>query len=117
MHATHDGGGQAAKKRARVETPQEATQHTGSDLTHVPVSCVQEAGLRCVGPRRPQAAYPEMHFSAVLPDSSIDRTTIPSIRQGLRRLLAGAGNEDLCGGAVCAEVVQVRIPAWERAQS
>lgn len=33
MHATHDGGGQATKKREEVGAPQEATVHAGSDLT------------------------------------------------------------------------------------
>lgn len=91
VHATHDGGGQAAKKRARIGTPQEATQHTGSDLTHGSASRVQAASY-AAWPRRPQAAYPEMHFSVVLQDSSIDRTTHPSMRRSLRRLVARAGN-------------------------
>ena len=66
VHATHDGGGQAAKKRARVGKPQEATQHTGSDLTYAHPFRVQEAELRCVTPGVPWLHVPRC-FSELCP--------------------------------------------------
>lgn len=49
MHATHDGGVQAAEKRAKTGRRQEATS-TQEVTSHVPLPLLQEAELRCVTP-------------------------------------------------------------------